>query len=187
MAATNGKAPVLFLLDELLSGTNSHDRRIGASAVVRGLTDAGAAGLITTHDLALTAIAEELPGGVDPRDAFAFAADGNPFPQERRDEVVASTDIGRLCSGFLRVTVVRSGSDERLADRTDCRTDAGMHAAETGRTRSMPRRRLLSLRPIPTPMREPASGRFNVTTTVYLSVAFTLFTFVKRTALVDFG
>lgn len=48
--------PALFLLDELLSGTNSHDRRIGAEGVIRGLLDAGAIGLVTTHDLALTAV-----------------------------------------------------------------------------------------------------------------------------------
>jgi len=49
--------PVLFLLDEILHGTNSHDRRIGAEAVVRTLVEAAAVGLITTHDLALTAVA----------------------------------------------------------------------------------------------------------------------------------
>lgn len=57
---TNGKLPLLFLLDEILSGTNSHDRRIGAEAVVRGLVERGAIGLVTTHDLALTRIAESL-------------------------------------------------------------------------------------------------------------------------------
>lgn len=54
---TSGGRPVLFLLDELLHGTNSHDRRIGAEAVVRALVDRGAIGLITTHDLALAGIA----------------------------------------------------------------------------------------------------------------------------------
>jgi MutS-like protein len=53
---------VLFLIDELLSGTNSHDRKIGAGAIVRTLVDRGAIGLITTHDLALTGIAAELSG-----------------------------------------------------------------------------------------------------------------------------
>jgi hypothetical protein len=48
---------VLFLLDELLNGTNSHDRQIGAQGVVLGLLKRGAIGFITTHDLALTAIA----------------------------------------------------------------------------------------------------------------------------------
>ncbi|HZG51191.1 MAG TPA: hypothetical protein VEZ40_03555 [Pyrinomonadaceae bacterium] len=57
---TKGTLPVLFLLDEILHGTNSHDRRIGAEGVVRGLLERGAIGLITTHDLALARIAEGL-------------------------------------------------------------------------------------------------------------------------------
>jgi DNA mismatch repair ATPase MutS len=52
--------PLLFLLDEILHGTNSHDRRIGAAALVRGLLKQGAIGLVTTHDLALARIADEL-------------------------------------------------------------------------------------------------------------------------------
>jgi hypothetical protein len=48
---------VLFLIDELLHGTNSHDRRIGAEAIVRGLVERGGIGLVTTHDLALAAVA----------------------------------------------------------------------------------------------------------------------------------
>jgi hypothetical protein len=55
-----GPLPVLFLLDELLHGTHSHDRRIGAEAILRGLVERGAVGLITTHDLALAEIAEAL-------------------------------------------------------------------------------------------------------------------------------
>jgi ABC-type branched-subunit amino acid transport system ATPase component len=54
--------PTLFLLDELLSGTNSHDRRVGTEALLRGLLARNAIGLITTHDLALTEIAAELNG-----------------------------------------------------------------------------------------------------------------------------
>lgn len=57
---TEGPVTVLFLLDEILHGTNSHDRRIGAEGVVRGLIKRGAIGLVTTHDLALTRIAEGL-------------------------------------------------------------------------------------------------------------------------------
>jgi hypothetical protein len=48
--------PVLFLLDELLQGTNSKDRLVGAEGVVRALLASGAIGLISTHDLALTNI-----------------------------------------------------------------------------------------------------------------------------------
>jgi hypothetical protein len=51
--------PVLFLLDELLQGTNSKDRLIGAEGVVQALLDSGAIGLISTHDLALTNIGNQ--------------------------------------------------------------------------------------------------------------------------------
>ena len=51
--------PVLFLLDELLQGTNSKDRLIGAQGLVRALLASGAIGLISTHDLALTNIGEQ--------------------------------------------------------------------------------------------------------------------------------
>jgi uncharacterized membrane protein YbaN (DUF454 family) len=52
--------PLLFLLDEILHGTNSHDRRIGAEAVVRALVERGAVGLVSTHDLALADIVQSL-------------------------------------------------------------------------------------------------------------------------------
>lgn len=50
------KAPLLFLLDEMLQGTNSRDRRIGAEGVLHALLEQGGIGLISTHDLALTDI-----------------------------------------------------------------------------------------------------------------------------------
>ena len=52
--------PVLFLLDELFHGTNSHDRLAGASGLLRALLDRGAIGLVTTHDMALAAVANQL-------------------------------------------------------------------------------------------------------------------------------
>jgi hypothetical protein len=55
-----GPVPALFLLDEILHGTNSYDRRIGAEAIIRALVGAGAIGLVTTHDLALTELASTL-------------------------------------------------------------------------------------------------------------------------------
>jgi DNA mismatch repair ATPase MutS len=60
--AARGSVALLFLLDEILHGTNSYDRRIGAEAIVRALVGRGAIGLVTTHDLALT----ELPGELGP-------------------------------------------------------------------------------------------------------------------------
>jgi DNA mismatch repair ATPase MutS len=52
--------PTIFLCDEVLSGTNSYDRAIGTKAVLQGFLAAGALGLVTTHDLTLTRIAEDL-------------------------------------------------------------------------------------------------------------------------------
>jgi hypothetical protein len=49
-----GPVPVLFLLDELLSGTNSHDRLIGTQFVLQKLLDRSAIGIVSTHDLALS-------------------------------------------------------------------------------------------------------------------------------------
>ncbi len=57
---TKGPLPLLFLLDELLHGTNSNDRRTGGAAVVHSLVERGAIGLLTTHDLALAGIVDGL-------------------------------------------------------------------------------------------------------------------------------
>jgi small-conductance mechanosensitive channel len=53
---------VLFLVDEMLGGTNSADRLFGARAVIEQLVASGAVGLVTTHDLALTEVGEALDG-----------------------------------------------------------------------------------------------------------------------------
>jgi hypothetical protein len=45
--------PVLYLLDELLRGTNAEERRVAVATILRHLLNAGAIGAVTTHDLAL--------------------------------------------------------------------------------------------------------------------------------------
>lgn len=57
-ALAEEQPPVLFLLDELLDGTNSSDRLTGAAGIAHALIASGAIGLISTHDLALTAIGD---------------------------------------------------------------------------------------------------------------------------------
>ena len=52
--------PVLFLVDELLHGTNSHDRYIGGQALLRSFLTQGAIGVVTTHDLSITEIPPDL-------------------------------------------------------------------------------------------------------------------------------
>lgn len=60
----DGKLPVLFLFDELLSGTNSKDRRLAAEGVIKTLLARRAIGMVTTHDLTLTEIAAIFPAQV---------------------------------------------------------------------------------------------------------------------------
>jgi hypothetical protein len=53
---------VLFLLDEILKGTNSRDRQAGARALVQQLHDQGGSGLVSTHDIELVDLAGQVPG-----------------------------------------------------------------------------------------------------------------------------
>lgn len=53
---------VLFLLDEVLGGTNSTDRLEGTRAMVEQFAGHGAIGLMTTHDLALVEVVKPLDG-----------------------------------------------------------------------------------------------------------------------------
>ena len=64
VALAEKDAPVLFLFDELLEGTNSHDRQIGSEGLLRELLARGAIGIVTTHDLALTQIGASLDGNI---------------------------------------------------------------------------------------------------------------------------
>jgi hypothetical protein len=75
----SGSAPVLFLVDEIFSGTNSLDRRTAAEAVLTRLLANHAIGALSTHDLALTSLATPENGGInvhmaspDPADPLAF-------------------------------------------------------------------------------------------------------------------
>jgi len=63
-ASDSSARPVLFLLDEILHGTNSRERHLGAQGIVRKLVTRRATGAISTHDLALGSLEQELPGKV---------------------------------------------------------------------------------------------------------------------------
>jgi DNA mismatch repair ATPase MutS len=92
--AGNGKA-VLFLIDEIFSGTNSRDRRVAAEAVVRTLIDRGAIGTLSTHDMSLTDIAdaEKLCGA----NLHMCARDGNdPMSFDYRLKPGVTTETNAL-------------------------------------------------------------------------------------------
>ena len=58
----NQETPVLFMIDEVLKGTNSKDRHKGAISLIKQLNKAHAFGFVSTHDLELGKITEELEG-----------------------------------------------------------------------------------------------------------------------------
>jgi hypothetical protein len=65
LALGDSRAPVVFLLDEILHGTNSRERILGARSIVRDLLSRGAMGAVSTHDLGIAALADELRGRVE--------------------------------------------------------------------------------------------------------------------------
>jgi hypothetical protein len=91
------QAPLLFLFDELLEGTNSKDRRIGAEGLVRALLDGGAIGLVSTHDLALTAITVTLANMVRNVHFQDYVEDGKMrFDYKLREGVVEKSNALEL-------------------------------------------------------------------------------------------
>jgi hypothetical protein len=88
IATRENAPPLLFLLDELFSGTNSADRVAGAEGVVRALLAAGALGFVTTHDLSLTAVTDTIPGAVNVHFCDGFAGGELHFDYTMRPGVV---------------------------------------------------------------------------------------------------
>jgi hypothetical protein len=101
-----GEAPLLFLLDELLSGTNSHDRLEGTRFVVRDLVRRGAIGMVTTHDLALTAIPETMDGAAMNCHFADSVEDGKlTFDYRLRPGIVETSNALKLMAAVgLRIT-----------------------------------------------------------------------------------
>jgi hypothetical protein len=106
--------PVLFLLDEILHGTNSRERLIGARAVVRKLLARGALGAVSTHDLGLSDIEAELPGSAK-NVHFEEQVNGDEmtFDYKLRNGVVQSSNALRL------MKIVGLDVDPSAADRAD--------------------------------------------------------------------
>lgn len=89
----DGPLPLLFLFDELLSGTNSKDRRIAAEGVIRTMLKRNAIGMITTHDLSLTEIAAIFPGQVANVHLQDTVVDGKMvFDYKIRDGVITHSN-----------------------------------------------------------------------------------------------
>ena len=88
----------LYLLDEILQGTNSAERRIAARTVLRHLLATGAIGAVTTHDLTL-ADAEDLVEravAVHFTESVGEGAEGLTFDYRLRDGIATSTNALKL-------------------------------------------------------------------------------------------
>ena len=88
----------LYLLDEILQGTNSAERRIAARTVLRHLLETDAIGAVTTHDLSL-ADAEDLVAraiAVHFTESVDDGAEGLSFDYRLRDGIATSTNALRL-------------------------------------------------------------------------------------------
>lgn len=90
--------PLLYLLDEMLHGTNSRERFIGAVSVIHWLSERGAIGIVTTHDLSLARIESDLPKGRVINRHFSDEVSGDQirFDYRLRDGQVSSTNAIRL-------------------------------------------------------------------------------------------
>ncbi len=64
----DGNLPVLYMLDEVLKGTNTRDRHKGSEALIRKLARKNAMGFVSTHDLELG----ELANSIDSVRNFSF-------------------------------------------------------------------------------------------------------------------
>lgn len=104
--------PVFFLLDEVLHGTNSRERQIGARWVLRELLARGALGAISTHDLGLCQLA---PAQMERVELVHFqegvAGDGTA-------DQAAGTGANRMIFDYrLRSGPVRSGNALKLMNQ----------------------------------------------------------------------
>ena len=98
-AASRTPAPrTLYLLDEILQGTNSAERRIAARSVLRRLLETDAIGAVTTHDLSL-ADADDLVAravAVHFTESVDGGGEGLSFDYRLRQGIATSTNALKL-------------------------------------------------------------------------------------------
>ncbi len=98
--ASGSDRPVLYLLDEILHGTNTEERQVAARLIVRHLVDQGAIGAVSTHDLGLADAPELKPimRAVHFTETFVRGPDGPEmhFDYHLREGVATSTNALKL-------------------------------------------------------------------------------------------
>jgi hypothetical protein len=95
--AVNAGEKVMFLLDEVLHGTNSRERQIGAKAIVKHLLAHGAVGAVSSHDLGLADLEAESGGKVVNVHLEELVEDGKmTFDYQLKPGVVTTANALRL-------------------------------------------------------------------------------------------
>ena len=88
--------PVLFMLDEILKGTNSQDRHHGAASLIKQLSKLEATGFVSTHDLELGRLEETLPWVKNYSFTSTIAQDEIHFDYRLREGVCQSFNASKL-------------------------------------------------------------------------------------------
>jgi Flp pilus assembly protein TadB len=98
LQSINDTRPLLFLLDEILKGTNSTDRHLGAESLAIQLSQSNAFGLISTHDLQLGEL--KLDARKLKNYNFSSEIDGEEivFDYKLREGICMSTNASQLMS-----------------------------------------------------------------------------------------
>ncbi|MBK8046153.1 MAG: hypothetical protein IPK16_02885 [Anaerolineales bacterium] len=98
--AQAGAPHLLYLLDEILQGTNTAERQIAARQIILHLVRSGAIGAVSTHDLTLAAEAEVAAVGkaVYFTEQFSRGPEGATmqFDYKLRDGIATSTNALKL-------------------------------------------------------------------------------------------
>jgi DNA mismatch repair ATPase MutS len=120
--------PVLFLLDELLRGTNAQARHIGGKAVLVHLLERGAFGVVATHDIALSTLEQERPGQVQNQHFTDVIVDGEMrFDYKLRPGVVRTSNALRL---LTLAGIEVPGSEQLVLTPLELRADGSEKRAE---------------------------------------------------------
>lgn len=97
-----GKEVVFYLVDEIFRGTNNRERRIGAESVIRAFSKTRAMGMVTTHDLDLSALEGQVDGlanhhfrddVVDGKMTFNYEYRSGPCPSTNAIKVMRTAGL----------------------------------------------------------------------------------------------
>jgi hypothetical protein len=101
--------PVLFLIDEIFKGTNNRERLIGSRAYIKALATGHGFGLVSTHDLELTDLAEEISSLTNAHFQETVSAGALQFDYKLRPGPCPTTNALRIME--LEGLPVRDGKE----------------------------------------------------------------------------